>query len=33
MLEEEQYEGERSLLTWRTFGVALGLHALLFLVL
>ena len=33
MLDEEQYEGERSLLTWRTFGVALGLHALLFLVL
>ena len=32
-LGEEQYEGERSLLTWRTFGVALGLHVALFLVL
>ena len=33
MLGDEQREGERSLLTWRTFGVALGLHVALFLVL
>ena len=33
MLDEEQREGEESLLTWRTFGVALGLHVALFLVL
>ena len=32
-LEEEQHEGEQSLLTWRTFGVALGLHVALFLAL
>ena len=32
-LGEEQREGEESLLTWRTFGVALGLHVALFLVL
>ena len=33
MLDEEQREGEKGLLTWRTFGVALGLHVALFLVL
>ena len=32
MLDEEQREGEKGLLTWRTFGVALGLHVALFLV-
>ena len=32
MLDEERHEGEQSLLTWRTFGVALGLHVALFLV-